>query len=279
MHGFTTPHGYWPTSSLEPAQPEAPRPSFGPCPSRCNRDWRDATEAYTNAVNKWVEAGCRGDEPEPPAILPWPGDPVLCRKCTAIARGALRELPQAYDALASVKFLTRTSSADDERRGRSDVAPSPSPGADHQDEICRTVSGWEDDLRQYLGHHAAADTGEHRADLAASVNYLNLNWQAMIEREDCANDFAAEMVRLFRATVGMVKNRPIRRHLPVPCPSPGCGCKALIQEEGIAGKPWYVECAERLAGCGRLYAEADWAWFSKLLADGHVQPNTDMVTA
>lgn len=262
---------YWPHSEPEPApEPETHAPSVGPCPSRCNHRWRQAVEAHEAAMQKWIGAGCRSDEPQPPEIEPWPGEPVLCRKCAAIARGALRELPLAYQALGTVKFLTRSASADEERRGRSDVPPSPSPGADHQDEICRTVSAWEDDLRQHLRHAAAADTGNRETDLAASVEYLNANYAAMIQRAECAGDFADEVTRLHRITVAMVKNKPIRKQLPVRCPSPGCEVQALIQEEGLAGKPWYVECSERLGGCGRLYAEADWDWFGRLLIDGHV---------
>lgn len=266
------PRPYWPHS--EPETDPLP-PSAGPCPSRCNRRWREAAEAYDVAVQRWVGAGCEGGEPQPPEIEPWQGEPVLCRKCAAIARGALRELPLAYDALASVKYLTRSSSADEERRGRSDVPPSPSPGADHQDEIARTATAWEDDLRHHLQHAAAADTGEPRCDLAASVEYLNRNWQAMIGRVECAAEFTDEITRLHRTAVAMVKNKPVRKHLAAPCPSPGCRVKALIQEEGIAGKPWYVECSERLGGCGRLYAERDWDWFSDLLAKGHIEPDIE----
>jgi hypothetical protein len=260
---------YWPHSAPEAEAPaETHTPSAGPCPSRCNHKWRQAVAAHEAAVQKWVGRGSTGTEPQPPEIEPWQGEPVLCRKCAAIARGALRELPLAYDALASVKFLTRTASADEERRGRSDVPPSPSPGADHQDEICRTVTAWEDDLRQHLRHDAAADTGEHRDDLAASVEYLNRNWLAMIERPECAGEFADEITRLHRITVAMCKNKPGRKHLPAPCPS--CDMMALIQEEGFAGKPWYVECVEYLGGCSRLYQETEYLWLVQLLSGGHV---------
>lgn len=262
---------YWVHSEPEPApEPEPSRHSFGACPSRCNHRWRQAVEAHETAMQKWIGAGCKGDEPQPPELEPWPGEPVLCRKCAAIARGALRELPLAYDALGSVKFLTRTASADEERRGRSDVPPSPSPGADHQDEICRTVTAWEDDLRQHLKHAAAADTGEQRDDLAASVEYLNRNYTAMIERPECAGDFTDEISRLHRIAVGMCKNKSGRRFLPAPCPS--CDARALIQEEGFAGKPWYVECTEWLGGCSRLYSELEYEWLCRLLAAGHVTP-------
>lgn len=259
---------YWPHSDPTPEPEHAP--SAGPCPARCNWRWREAMDAYAKAYEKWTANGCKGDEPEPPAIEPWPGEPVLCRKCSSIARGALRELPLAYDALAGVKYLTRTASADDERRGRSDVPPSPSPGADHQDEIRRTVNAWEDDLRAHLGHSAAVDTGPARDDLAASVDYLNRNWQAMVERPECARDFTDEITRLHRITVGMVKNKPGRRYLPAPCPS--CDARALVQEEGFARRPWYVECSEHLGGCSRLYSELEYEWLCRLLASGHVTP-------
>lgn len=258
---------YWIHSAPDLPTEEHP-PSAGPCPSRCNYRWRQAVEAHETAMQKWIGRGCKGDEPQPPEIEPWPGEPLICRKCAAIARGALRELPLAYKALDGVKFLSRTASADEERRGRSDVAPSPSPGADHQDEICRTVSAWEDSLRQHLRHQGAADTGEREADLAASVEYLNSNYAAMVERPECAGDFVDEISRLHRITVAMVKNKPGRKHLPAPCPS--CDMQALIQEEGFAGKPWYVECVEYLGGCSRLYQESEYAWLVQLLTGGHV---------
>lgn len=258
---------YWRHSDPDPA-PEEHTPSVGPCPSRCNYRWRQAVEAYEAAMQKWVGRGCKGDEPQPPETEPWPGEPVICRKCAAIARGALRELPLAYKALAGVKFLSRTASADEERRGRSDVAPSPSPGADHQDEICRTVSAWEDDLRHHLGVCAASDTGSQADDLKATVEYLNANFAAMIERPECAGDFTDDIGRLHRITVAMIKNKAVRRTLRVACPT--CDMLTLVQEEGIAGRPWYVECEQRLGGCSRLFSESEYEWLIQLLNSGHV---------
>jgi hypothetical protein len=264
---------YWPHS--EPTTPDEPEPapSNGPCTHWCNHKWRKALEAHDKAVEKWIARGCTGHEPQPPEIEPWPGEPNICRKCATVVRSALRELPRAYDALASVKFLTRCASADDERRGRSDVPASPSPGADHQDEICSFARDWEDNLRRHLGHRAAEDEfGDSRATLAASVEYLNANYDAVLDWDyDITGEFAKDIHKAYATAVAMCKNKPVRRHLPTPCPSPGCGLKALIQEEGVAGKVWYVECSERLGGCGRLYAESDWEWFGRLLVDGHVQ--------
>jgi hypothetical protein len=266
---------YWIHSAPADAIPEPePAPSLGPCPHWCNKKWRDAVETHNKALDAWTRHGCRGEQPQPPEIEPWPGEPTLCRKCAAIVRSALRELPHAYDALACAKYLTRTATADDERRGRSDVPPSPSPGADHQDEILSFTRDWEDALRRHLRHHAATDHfGDPRATLRASTEYLNTNYQALLDWDyDLVEEFAGDIHRAYATAVAMVKNKPVRRRLPSPCPSPGCDVKALIQEEGIAGKPWYVECSERLGGCGRLYSESDWDWFAKLLTDGHVRP-------
>lgn len=66
----------------------------------------------------------------------------------------------------------------------------------------------------------------------------------------------------------MVKNKSVRRTLPVACPT--CDMLALVQEEGIAGKPWYVECEQRLGGCSRLFSESEYIWLVQLLKGGHV---------
>lgn len=266
MRHFT--HPYRLEHESEP--PAEPRPSYGPCPHRCNTRYRAALRDHDTALNAWIQRGCTGPEPEPIDIEPWPGDPVYCRRCASIVRGALRELPLAYTALASVKFLTRTASAEEERRGRCGVPPSPSPGADHAEEILRTTTAWEDELRQHLRHRAATDTfGDPASTLTAAAEYLNAHWAAMIGREECAADFGAEISQLHRIAVAMVKNKPVRKFLDVPCPS--CDIRALIQEEGLARKPWYVECSERIGGCGRLYAESDWEWFARLITGGHVR--------
>ena len=261
------PHWTDPEPAADP-DPQ-PRPTGEPCAGRCNSRYRAAVRDYDKALADWTARGHTGARPVWPQIEPWPGDPVYCPRCAAVIRGALRELPLAYRALASVKFLTRTASADEERRGRSDVPPSPSPGADHADEIQRVIAGWEDAARQHLRHVAATDVfGDPAATLAASVEYLNANYPELISSEFAA-DFGGEISRLHSTAVALVKNKPVRRHLPAPCPS--CDMAALIQEEGLACKPWYVECSERLGGCGRLFSETDWEWFARLLTGGHVR--------
>lgn len=263
---------YWVHS--DPNAPDATEvhtPSNGRCPHWCNQKWRKAVEAHEKAIEKWIGRGCKGDEPQPPELEPWPGEPNLCRKCASIVRNALRELPHAYDALETVKYQSRTNAADQERRGRSDTAPSPSPGADHQDEILRLACAWEDELRKHLGHQSATDEfGDLRATLLASVEYINRNWQALVDGcdYDFIEEFANDIHGAYATAVAMCKNKPVRRILPVACPT--CDMQTLIQEEGVAGKPWYVECSERLGGCSRLFTENEYEYFIRLVKDGHV---------
>jgi hypothetical protein len=252
-------------------------PSNGPCIGRCNFRYRQAVEAHDERLARWVANGCKGDEPPPVEIKPWHGEPIFCRKCAAKIRGALRELPLAYKALNAAVYLSRTNAAD-ERRGRSDTAPSPSPGVDHQDEILRAACSWEDDLRLHLGHKGAKGRIEHTLEftLGQAVEYLNANFQAMLERDECAKDFGEEIGTLHHVAVAMLKNKPVRRQLPSPCPT--CDVTALVQEEGTAGKPWYVECNERAGGCGRLFSESEFSWLTALITGGHVKPKTAVST-
>lgn len=258
-----------PYTEPERAAEHTPHPDARPCEFRCNNRWRTAVRDHDKALTTWIADGYTGPEPDPVELEPWLGDPVYCPRCASVIRAALRELPLAYTALASVKLLTRTASADEERRARSDVPPSPSPGADHADEILRTTTAWEDDLRRHLGHQSATDQfGDPHATLTAAVEYLNTHWTAMVTRVECAADFGSETWRLHATAVAMVKNKPVRRYLPAPCPS--CDARALIQEEGIAKKPWYVECSERMGGCSRLYSETEYEWLCRLVTGGHV---------
>lgn len=264
---------YWVHSDPNTPDPTTEEPaaaSTGPCPHVCNRDWRFAADAREKAVTAWIAAGSMGNEPAPVEIEPWLGEPILCRRCATTVRAALRELPRAYDALATVPYLTRSASADEERRGRSDVPASPSPGADHQDEILSLARAWEDELRKHLGHTAATDQfGNPRATLTAAVEYLNTNYSALLVWErDPVEEFARDIHRAYKTAVTMVKNRPVRRHLTVACPS--CDMQTLIQEEGVAGRPWYVECAERLGGCSRLFTESEYDWLIQLVGNGHM---------
>ena len=191
-----------------------------------------------------------------------PGDPVWCPECARIIRSALVNLPQAYEALKTVRLLTRTPPLDATRVSGSRERPSPDPGVDLMDETYHTIRSWEDDSRTTLHHRAAREKGSREGNLLQGVRYLNRNFEALMQSPDRAGDFGSEVDSLFARALSMVKNGPLRAFLKIPCHY--CGRKSLIQREGIAGRQWYTACEENLGGCGRLFTETEMAWAAEV---------------
>lgn len=228
---------------------------MSPCPGKCNSEYR-----------KTVAAGDLHAELEAHVTH---GDPVWCHADAGIVRQALRMMPLAHQALEAVHLMTRDTP---ERVSGSRNPPSPSPGFDAQDEMVRVLTSWEDDLRCWRKYNhptpgppragAGRDQAYPLLTLEVAVVYLNAGFHVMMEREECAADFGREIVSLFTRAQGMVKNGPTRRRLPFPCPA--CDFMTLVQEEGVAGKPWYVCCDTRPGGCGRLYTPEEWEWWIQI---------------
>jgi hypothetical protein len=185
------------------------------------------------------------------------GEPVWCGPCSAVVRAALRRLPSAYEALLSVSVI-KPSPTDTLRVSGSRERPSPSAAVDLRDELFQTTRSWEDSLRQHLRHRAARDLGERGLTLVSAVRYLNRNFERMMCRQECAADFGHEVNVLFSTSLRLVKNGPLRALLSIPCPF--CKRKCLMQQEGLAGVPWYTACEQRLGGCGRLFTEQEMEW-------------------
>lgn len=125
-----------------------------------------------------------------------------------------------------------------------------------------TLRSWEDDLRQHQRHRAARDGSTREATVALTVRYLNRNIDAALSRDPGGKDFGHEINVLYSTALRMVKNGPLRTILTYPCPR--CDRKALMQQEGIAGTPWYTACEIRLGGCGHLYTEQEMTWMAEL---------------
>lgn len=189
------------------------------------------------------------------------GEPVWCAGCAALVRGALRALPDAYGALAGVSVI-RSSPTDAVRVSGSRERLSPSAAVDLRDELFQTVCDWEDDLRRFLNHRSARDGSSREETLTSGVRYLNRNFERMMQRTDRAADFGHQMNVLFSTALRLVKNGPLRAHLSIPCP--WCNRKCLMQQEGVALKPWYTSCEEILGGCGRLFTETEMVWMTEV---------------
>lgn len=189
------------------------------------------------------------------------GSPVWCAGCALVVRGALRGLPQAYVALVSVSPI-KPSPTDVVRVSGSRERMGPSVAVDLQDEIFQQVRSWEDDLRQHLRHRAARDLDTRERTLVNGVRYLNRSFDRMMVRPECAADFGHEVNVLFSTALRLVRNGPLRSHLLIPCPY--CQRRTLMQQEGLALKPWYTSCEESLGGCGRLFTETEMVWMAEV---------------
>lgn len=226
-----------------------------PCPGRCNVSYREALSVGNDLLH------------------PVAGLPCWCGNCAKTIRQALRMLPLAYQALDAVTFMTREPG---EHVSGTKTPPSPSPGGDAQDELLRTMTSWEDDLRYWAKYNrspihmwkhqpgAGRDASGPLLTLDAACTYLNAHFDVMMAREECAADFGREILSLFTRAQAMVKTGPQRRRLPLPCPS--CDFLTLVQEEGVAGRPWYISCDPRPGGCGRLYTPEEWEWWVQVQA-------------
>lgn len=136
------------------------------------------------------------------------------------------------------------------------------PGVDLRDEMFHTLRSWEDDVRGALKHRAARDGGSREETLDRSVRYLNRNFESAIKRDPGGLEFGQEIYHLFTAALRLLKNGPIRSRLTISCPR--CSRRSLVQQEGIAGRPWVTVCDERLAGCGTSYTEVEMTWMVEL---------------
>lgn len=214
------------------------------CPGRCNTLYRSGPDTPERAD----------------AYAVW-GDPVWCPGCSGTIRSALRAMPTAYAALAAVPYMTPRPPSDElmTHVSGSRERPSPGPGVDLRHELSRTLCSWEDDMRSYLHSRAAPMPDGSGEALTAAVHYLNMNFERMMGRAECAQDFGQEVLHLFQAVLRMVKNGPSRRKLHIPCPR--CDVRALVQHEGIAGQPWYTECVRSTwNGCGAFFTEQEMTW-------------------
>jgi len=186
------------------------------------------------------------------------GEPVWCSSCAQVVRSALRAIPEAYTALDAVRFYSRSAPADAVRVSGSKDRPSVAPGVDLRDEMFHTLRCWEDDVRLALRHRGSRDGADREETLDRSVRYLNRNFESAIKRDPGGLEFGQEIHSLFVSALRLLKNGPIRSRLTITCPR--CSRRSLVQQEGIAGRPWVTVCDERLAGCGTLYTEVEMTW-------------------
>ena len=253
---------YWIHSQpeLDDPDPKPRRPTGAPCPLGCNSKWRRAQEqlaAYDKAVQAW-EATPVGDPPEMPdvpALNPWLGDPVLCRRCQSQTHMQLAELADLA-AQADMENSGHRKGPDAERVSGSKHAASPSPICDDLDELASMLRGWqsvaldEDETPPRTGY-LMSEIGTLCARLASR------HFSKLVSNEAFAADFAEEVRRWYKHLRDDVTRMGTgRQQLKRPCPR--CDRYSLTIEDGAE----HVTCGTPT--CQRLMSRSEFEVYDRL---------------
>jgi hypothetical protein len=227
-------------------------PTVEPCPGSCNTRYREAREAYGQALAAYERDGILDpgqSRPEPPLIQPVYGDPAWCGRCAAQIRVTLAELDELAALLAATADGHRASSDSAERVSSTPEAISPSGAADELKDLMAMLSGWEAAYREHMQWPGAARRG-----FLASVSTSCIAWLVHhldgILSSPIAADFGAEVMQWHRDFRRSAKAGVRKLRKPMRCP--GCRLLTLTWEEGDDR----VECAN--PDCYRVLSYADY---------------------
>lgn len=200
----------------------------GACPGSCNSRWREAQEAYKQALAFYDPLDKDQSRPEPPDMRPWEGAPVWCSACQSRISQRLGQL----DDLACIlqRFADGHRGAPDSPMvsGSTD-AVSPSAAADAVDELARMLREWEHAWCDHVG----VSYPRHEPDLASWIT-LAVSWLfarlAKILASPLAEDFGSEILSWHRELAGQAKAGTRKLRKPMRCP--GCQQLTLTWVEG-----------------------------------------------
>ena len=207
-----------------------------PCPGTCNRPYREAQQAFRQALAAYDPLDSAQSRPIPPSIQAWPGDPVWCGRCKSRISETLAEL----DYLAG--FLH--AAADGHRAGpgtervSGSAAPlSPSQAGDDLEELSSMLKGWEDAYRELRDWQFTPRRGRLASPETETINWLGKHLNDIL-RSPFAVDFGQEILLWHRDFTNKTKagQRTLRK--PLRCPRPSCRLLTLTWTEGDT----YVTC-------------------------------------
>ena len=205
------------------------------CPGTCNRPWREAQQAFRQALADYDPLDSGQSRPIPPNIQAWPGDP-WCGRCKSRIRETLAEL----DVLAALFHATadgHRAAPGTERVSGSAAPMSPSQAGDDLDELISMLTGWEDSHRDHMKWPSLARRGHLAAPETECISWLMRHLDEIFTAPFAA-DFGTEIMLWHREFTNKAKagQRTLRK--PLRCPRPSCRLLTLTWTEGDT----YVIC-------------------------------------
>jgi LSD1 subclass zinc finger protein len=202
------------------------------CPGTCNRHYREAQEAFKQALADYDPLDADQSRPEPPSIQPWPGDP-WCSRCKSKIRETLAELDYLAGILAATADGHRTG-VDNERVSGTAAPMSPSQAGDDLDELASMLKGWEDAYRELRDWQFAPRRGSLASPETETINWLMRHLDEILAAP-FAIDFGTEILLWHREFKNKSKAGVRSLRKPMRCHS--CGY-LLAWVEGDS----YVSC-------------------------------------
>lgn len=218
------------------------------CPGPCNRRYREARDAYRQALADYDPLDSAQSRPDPPEIRPWPGEPAWCGPCASRVRLYLAQLDDLI-ALRKAPADGHRQSDAAERVSGSAAAPTASQAGDDEDEAAAMLTGWEGAYRDIRGWPSPAPRGELASVETTCIAWL-LHHLDGILRSPVAEDFGLEILRWHREFTGSAKAGVRTLRKPMRCPS--CQYLTLMWTEGEQ----QVNCEN--PACNRILSLAEY---------------------
>ena len=219
------------------------------CPGPCNRRYREARDAYRQALADYDPLDSAQSRPGPPEVVPWLGDPVWCGPCASKVRLRLAELDDLIALAKATADGQKQSDAAERVSGSSAEARSPSRAGDDEDELAAMLTGWEGEYRRIRGWPSAAPRGDLASVETTCIAWLMHHLDGIL-RSPVAADFGLEVMQWHREFTGSAKAGVRTLRKPMRCPS--CQYLTLTWTEGEQ----QVTCSN--PACNRILSLTDY---------------------
>ena len=202
----------------------------GICPGNCNSRWREAQQAYQQALTLYDPLDPHQERPQPPDIQPWHGSPVWCSACSSRISQRLGQL----DDLACIlqAFADGHRDAPDSPLIAASSEPmSPSQAGDAADDLARMLGGWEHAYRDHRKWPYPRRDPDLASWITACSAWLSSHLAAILA-SPLGEDFGAEVLSWHAGLAGQAKAGTRKLAKPMRCP--GCRQLTLTWTEGEA---------------------------------------------